>query len=178
MSTPFDPVRRRANQPAGIATRHRRRTHPTLHLQRNRPVADSAAARRCEPARRRSAVVLAALPRSGACCLMPRARPLLQWIGWQLRIDPACWPQYAEREETRREHLLELRAYLSMEPFRLAHYRQAVLATTELACRQTKASCWLPAYLTCCATGTSFSRAGCHRARLRRSHHPRQPAHL
>ncbi len=46
---------------------------------------------------------------------------LLQWIGWQLRIDPACWPQYAEREETRREHLLELRAYPSMEPFRLAH---------------------------------------------------------
>ena len=63
---------------------------------------------------------------------------LLQWIGWQLRIDPACWPQYAEREETRREHLLELRAYLSMEPFRLAHYRQAVHATTELALQTDK----------------------------------------
>ena len=63
---------------------------------------------------------------------------LLQWIGWQLRIDPACWPQYAEREETRREHLLELRAYLSMEPFRLAHYRQAVHATTELAMQTDK----------------------------------------
>jgi hypothetical protein len=37
--------------------------------------------------------------------------PLLQWIGRQLRLDATCWPQYAEREETRREHLLELRTY-------------------------------------------------------------------
>ena len=64
--------------------------------------------------------------------------PLLQWIGRQLRIDPACWPQYAEREETRREHLLELRAYLGMEPFGLAHYRQGVLVTTELALQTDK----------------------------------------
>ena len=64
--------------------------------------------------------------------------PLLQWIGRQLRIDPSCWPQYAEREETRREHLLELRAYLGVEPFGLAHYRQAVHATTELALQTDK----------------------------------------
>lgn len=63
---------------------------------------------------------------------------LLQWIGRQLRIDPSCWPQYAEREETRREHLLELRAYLGVEPFGLAHYRQAVHATTELALQTDK----------------------------------------
>jgi hypothetical protein len=63
---------------------------------------------------------------------------LLQWIGRQLRLNPACWPQYAEREETRREHLLELRAYLGMEPFGLAHYRQTVHATTELALQTDK----------------------------------------
>ncbi len=63
---------------------------------------------------------------------------LLQWIGRQLRIDPSCWQQYAEREETRREHLLELRAYLGVEPFGLAHYRQAVHATTELALQTDK----------------------------------------
>jgi len=57
----------------------------------------------------------------------------LHWIGHQLRIDPTCWLQYAEREETRREHLLELRAYLCIEPFGLAHYKQAVHAATELA---------------------------------------------
>ncbi|MBK1736114.1 Tn3 family transposase, partial [Halorhodospira abdelmalekii] len=63
---------------------------------------------------------------------------LLQWIGRQLGLDPTCWPQYAEREETRREHLLELRAYLGMEPFGLAHYRQIVHATTELALQTDK----------------------------------------
>lgn len=58
---------------------------------------------------------------------------LLHWVGRQLRTDPMCWSQYAEREETRREHLLELRAYLCVEPFGLVHYKQAVHATTELA---------------------------------------------
>jgi hypothetical protein len=63
---------------------------------------------------------------------------LLQWIGRQLRINPSCWPQYAEREETRREHLLDLRAYLGVEPFGLAHYRQTVHVTTELALQTDK----------------------------------------
>jgi TnpA family transposase len=64
--------------------------------------------------------------------------PLLQWIGQQLRLDLACWPRYAEREETRREHLLELRAYLGIKSFSLAHYRQALHATTELALQTDK----------------------------------------
>lgn len=63
---------------------------------------------------------------------------LLRWNGQQLCIDPACWPQYATREETRREHLLDLRAYLGLEPFGLAHYRRAVHATTELALQTDK----------------------------------------
>lgn len=64
--------------------------------------------------------------------------PLLQWIGRQLRIDPVCWPQYAAREETRREHLLELRAYLGLTPFGLTHFRQTVYALTELALQTDK----------------------------------------
>ena len=63
---------------------------------------------------------------------------LLHWIGRQLRLDPACWPQYAEREETRRKHLIELRAYLDIKPFSLAHYRQSVHAVTELALQTDK----------------------------------------
>lgn len=63
---------------------------------------------------------------------------LLQWIGRQLRIDPRCWPQYAERDETRREHLLELRAYLNMEPFGMTHYRQTVQAGADLALQTDK----------------------------------------
>ena len=59
--------------------------------------------------------------------------PMLRWIARQLRIDPVCWPKYAERQETRREHLIELRAYLGLSPFGLGHYRQAVHGLTELA---------------------------------------------
>jgi len=66
------------------------------------------------------------------------AASLIRWIGQQLHIDPACWPQYAEREETRREHLLELRAYLGIVPFGLAHLRQAMHATTDLALQTDK----------------------------------------
>ncbi|MCE2969710.1 MAG: Tn3 family transposase [Burkholderiales bacterium] len=63
---------------------------------------------------------------------------LVHWIGRQLRTDPASWPRYAAREETRREHLLELRAYLGVEPFGLAHYRQTVLAVTDLSLQTDK----------------------------------------
>jgi TnpA family transposase len=63
---------------------------------------------------------------------------LLHWIGRQLGIDPTCWPAYAAREETRREHLLELRTYLGMGPFGLTHYRNALHSATELALQSDK----------------------------------------
>lgn len=63
---------------------------------------------------------------------------LLEWVGRQLRLDTTFWPQYAEREETRREHLLELRPYLGLEPLSLTDYRQAVQAATELALQTDK----------------------------------------
>ncbi|QHK18994.1 Tn3 family transposase [Pseudarthrobacter psychrotolerans] len=63
---------------------------------------------------------------------------LLHWIGRELGIDPACWPDYAAREETRREHLIELRTYLGMEPFGLTDYRKSVHSATELALQSDK----------------------------------------
>ena len=57
----------------------------------------------------------------------------MRWIGQQLHIDPACWPQYAEREETRREHLLELQTWLNLTPFAAADYRHLVQQLAELA---------------------------------------------
>lgn len=63
---------------------------------------------------------------------------LLQWVGRQLRIDPACWPQYAARDETRREHLIELHTYISVTPFGLPHFRQTVLALADLALQTDK----------------------------------------
>lgn len=64
--------------------------------------------------------------------------PLLQWIAKQLELTSICWPQYAEREETRREHLLELRVYLGVQAFGLSHHRQALHAITELAMQTDK----------------------------------------
>ena len=77
--------------------------------------------------------MLAALSRSGAAarCCSAAAAVTLDRTATAHRSNVLAAD--AEREETRREHLLELRAYLSMEPFSLAHYRQAVHTTTELA---------------------------------------------
>ncbi len=63
---------------------------------------------------------------------------LLRWIGRQLQIDSTCWPQYAERETTRREHMIELRHYLSLKPFTLSHFRKFIHVTTNLAMQTDK----------------------------------------
>lgn len=68
--------------------------------------------------------------------LAPDAQPpasLLTFLSQQLQVDADCWPDYGEREETRREHLLEARAYLGLHPFGLKHYRQCLAALSELA---------------------------------------------
>ncbi len=54
--------------------------------------------------------ILSAAERASLLALPDTTVPasLLQWIGRQLRIAPGCWPQYAKREETRREHLSPL----------------------------------------------------------------------
>ena len=74
------------------------------------------------------------LPVSGA---LPSA--VVQWVAGQIRVDPSCWPNYALREETRREHMLDLRAYLGLEPFGLSHFRHIVHALAELALQADKA---------------------------------------
>ncbi len=86
------------------------------------------------------AVQLALLrfPGQGLAADAEAPAPLLRWLGRQLRIDPACWPRYAQREATRREHLLELRTYLGLKPFGLASYRQARQAATEVALQTDK----------------------------------------
>lgn len=58
---------------------------------------------------------------------------LLATVGRQLRIDPDIWPQYAQRRETRREHLAELQAWLNLTPFAIAAYRRFVHQLAELA---------------------------------------------
>ncbi len=59
--------------------------------------------------------------------------PLLDIVGRQLRIEPDIWPQYAQRPETRREHLLELQAWLKLTPFTVTDYRHFVHQLADLA---------------------------------------------
>ncbi len=70
-------------------------------------------------------------------CAIPAGEPppeiLLSLVARQLRLDPALWTRYAEREETRREHMLELQAWLRLTSFGLEHHRAVVHALTELA---------------------------------------------
>ena len=77
-------------------------------------------------------------PGQGLIIDAPIPVKFLQWIGEQLRIDAVCWPRYAQREETRREHLLELRIYLGIKPFGLSDFRKTLQTTTELALQTDK----------------------------------------
>jgi TnpA family transposase len=80
------------------------------------------------------------------CCLRypgfilpPSAEPpfsLLALVGQQLQISPEVWPQYAQRAQTRREHLVELQAWLQLTVFSTADYRRLAHPLAELA-RQT-----------------------------------------
>jgi TnpA family transposase len=63
---------------------------------------------------------------------------LVSSLSQQLQIDPLSWSKYAERDATRREHLLELRNYLGLEVFKVGHHRQCIKASTELAMQTDK----------------------------------------
>ena len=58
--------------------------------------------------------------------LGPKETPpayLLAFIADQLQIDPNDFVHYAQRGETRREHLGELQTYLGVQPFGHQNYR-------------------------------------------------------
>ncbi len=58
---------------------------------------------------------------------------LLDIVAKQISVNPEFWLQYAQREETRREHLLELQSWMKLTPFSLQHYKQFLNTLTELA---------------------------------------------
>ena len=59
--------------------------------------------------------------------------PLMAFVGRQLQIEPDVWPQYAQRPETRREHLVELQTWLNLTPFAITDYRHFIHHLAELA---------------------------------------------
>jgi TnpA family transposase len=49
--------------------------------------------------------------------------PLLKFVAAQIKEPVECWADYAQRAETRREHMLELQSVFGFQPFAARHYR-------------------------------------------------------
>lgn len=62
-----------------------------------------------------------------------RQLSLLLRINWILTIDPAVFPLYAQREETRREHAREIVSALGLRSVRVSDYRMLILAAAREA---------------------------------------------
>jgi len=59
--------------------------------------------------------------------------PLLCLVSNQIKVPVESWTDYGNREQTRREHLAELQAWLNLSPFAIADYRRFVHQLAELA---------------------------------------------
>lgn len=64
--------------------------------------------------------------------------PVIQWVARQIRANASAWANYGERDTTRREHLLELRAYLALTPFGRSDFRFLVHSLADLAMQTDK----------------------------------------
>lgn len=51
-------------------------------------------------------------------------KPILSYIALQLDIKPKFIKNYAQRDTTRKEHLLEIQSYFKYESFHMSHYKQ------------------------------------------------------
>jgi TnpA family transposase len=59
--------------------------------------------------------------------LAPEAEPLgaiLDYVAQQLKVEPSEWAEYAKRDETRRQHAIELQSDFGYRPFTVAEYRR------------------------------------------------------
>jgi hypothetical protein len=65
---------------------------------------------------------------------------LLGHVARQIQVDPGAWTEYAARDETRREHALELQGIFGYRPFTIAEYRWLRGWLTDLALQTNKAS--------------------------------------
>lgn len=73
--------------------------------------------------------------------------PLLAFIATQLKLSGQAWALYGQREQTRREHLLELQMAFGFQTFTVRHYRESVRWLTEVALQTDKGLVLLRALL-------------------------------
>jgi TnpA family transposase len=62
----------------------------------------------------------------------------LSYIAKQVNVSDDCWNEYGLRDETRREHLIELQSILCCTQFAMKHYRPAVHGLEEVALQTDK----------------------------------------
>jgi hypothetical protein len=63
---------------------------------------------------------------------------LLKLVADQLKVSTERWDEYGKREQTRRNHLVELQTTFGFQIFTIGHYQQAVRTLTELAMQTDK----------------------------------------
>jgi len=68
----------------------------------------------------------------------PPFPPLLQLVAEQLKVPVSCWDDYGRRDQTRREHLVELQKVFGFKTLSRSHYTQVVSTLTELAMQTDK----------------------------------------
>jgi TnpA family transposase len=64
---------------------------------------------------------------------------LLTFVAQQVGVAPNTWAEYAARDETRREHALELQSVFGYRPFTITEYRKVRGWLTDLALQTNKA---------------------------------------
>ena len=68
----------------------------------------------------------------------PPFPPLLSFVAEQIGLSMQSWEAYGQREQTRREHLIELQTIFGFKLFTISHYRQVVATLTERALQTDK----------------------------------------
>jgi hypothetical protein len=63
---------------------------------------------------------------------------LLGVVAEQLKVEPGLWAEYPQRDETRREHLLEIAGAFGFHTFSGQHYRAAIGQLVDLAVQTDK----------------------------------------
>jgi hypothetical protein len=64
--------------------------------------------------------------------------PLLSYVAQQVNVGAEAWKRCGQREQTRREHLLELQEVFGFKPFTGSHYRSAVAQLADVALQTDK----------------------------------------
>jgi len=64
--------------------------------------------------------------------------PLLRLVAAQVKVPVETWGEYGHRDQTRREHQVELQSVFGFQPFTLRHYRAALRDLDDLASRTDK----------------------------------------